>query len=108
MSCKCIPADLESFFESIIIDFTDQELLDAINTIKDLPEEEIRACIDDIDLLANTFEECKACAKCLLNRLRQEAQNRGLIDDNLTKIVVVASVATAFGLLFAVLFQRNQ
>lgn len=107
MSCRCIPQDLKSFFESILTESTDQELLDSINRIKNLPEEEIGTCIDDPFLLANTLEECKACAKCLLNRLRNEAQKRGLIDDNLTKIVVVASVATAFGLLFAAFFTQK-
>ena len=107
MSCKCIPPKLEDFFESIFTESTDQELLDALNRIEDTSEEEIAACVNDPNLIANTFEDCKICHKCLVNRVRNELQKRGLIDDNLTKIIVVASVATAFGLLFAAFFTQK-
>lgn len=107
MACKCLTLELNDLLKSLAKNQTDQELLQSLKEAEDLPELTASECFEESFVTVSTLEECKTCQKCLINIIKSEAQKRGLIDDNLTKIVVVASVATAFGLLFAVLFQRN-
>jgi len=116
VECRCCITEFENSFLDFLADTDEQVRQDARLSsdeflLDSIDPERIKEVFEDVDVFfqddLELREKIKKCLRFRISEEREEAIRRGLIDDSLTKIVVVASVATAFGLLFAAFFTQK-